>query len=316
MSISSPASQTPVFLITGWLGSGKTTLLNHILSKANGKKYAVLINEFGELGIDDKLIKNEKDGIIELSNGCVCCTIRGDLAEKMISLKKRKWPLFKRPQYDAVFIETTGLAEPAPLLRTFLVEEEVASWFKVQNIITVIDSKNFDAAMAHSTAVEQISLADIALINNKKTVLEDLEEKVRGINPIAKILVNDVREIDTKVLINKNNSSMQSIPTSFKENAHDLNTITLTSEIPSDLLKIQLWLDSCVLNLGEDLIRYKGFLHIKEYPYSCLLQGVYDLYEVTAHDDWPARPCTEIVFIGKNLDYDFLQKGLVATLAI
>jgi G3E family GTPase len=319
MPTSSLPLQTPVTLITGWLGAGKTTLLNRILTENHGQKYAVLINEFGELGIDDRLIVQRDQDLIELSNGCICCTVRGDMIDTLLSLRKRRLPFFRRRRFDRILIETTGIAEPAPLLRTFLVEENVATYYSVDKIITVADARNLQRALEHQSASEQLALADTLILNHTSSLNQNqigiASEAVRAINPDATLLVSEVPTIDLRNVLAASNVTFAATQSTAHSHEHSITTISISSNDALDELKVQLWLDACVQQLGEDLIRYKGFLNIAGIEYRCLLQGVYDLYKVSADGEWPAQPRNEIVFIGHNLEKDFFERGFAAALA-
>ncbi|MBC8369364.1 MAG: GTP-binding protein [Planctomycetes bacterium] len=321
MATSSLPLQTPVTLITGWLGAGKTTLLNRILTENHGKKYAVLINEFGELGIDDRLIVRRDQNLIELSNGCICCTVRGDMVDKLLELRKRRWPLFRRRRFDRVLIETTGIAEPAPLLRTFLVEENVAIYYAIDKIIAMADARNLHRALEHQSASEQLALADTILLNHVHQLpeqqLQNVRHKIKAVNSDANLLVGDVPTINLEQVLARNEVAFTESAAKNKGNSHhhSITTISISSSQPLDQLKLRLWLDACVQQLGEDLIRYKGFLHIEGINYRCLLQGVYDLYKVDADQQWTASPQNEIVFIGHNLKQDFFERGFAAAVA-
>ncbi|MGB0951975.1 MAG: CobW family GTP-binding protein [Planctomycetota bacterium] len=325
------ALQTPVTLLSGWLGAGKTTLLNRLLQNDRGTRYAVLVNEFGEIGIDDRLIVRSDDDLVELSNGCVCCTIRGDLVESLKRLRKKRFPWSKRPQFDRVVLETTGIAEPAPLLRTFLVEDDIATYFRVQSVVTLVDAANLDAALSHRSAVEQIALADLLLLNKSDLVeadaLAERETQLRGINPTANIHPTTQADLPLHAILEASRRELPVLPQP-EDHAHDhahadgaghsgIQSISITSEVPLDELKTRLWLDACVQQLGEDLVRYKGFLHIHGMPYRCVLQGVYDLYSVEAHGEWTESfpPRTELVFIGHGLEREFFERGLQAVLS-
>jgi G3E family GTPase len=319
MPTSSLPLQTPVTLITGWLGAGKTTLLNRILTENHGQKYAVLINEFGELGIDDRLIVQRDQDLIELSNGCICCTVRGDMIDKLLSLRKRRFPFFKRRRFDRILIETTGIAEPAPLLRTFLVEEDVATYYSVDKIITVADARNLQRALEHQSASEQLALADTLILNHTSNLnqyqIGVASEAVQAINPDATLLISEVPTIDLRNVLAASNITFATTQSGTHSHEHSITTISISSDNALDELKVQLWLDTCVQQLGEDLIRYKGFLNIAGIEYRCLLQGVYDLYKVSADGEWPTPPRNEIVFIGHNLKQEFFERGFAAALA-
>ena len=171
----------PVTVLTGYLGAGKTTLLNRILTEKHGKKYAVIVNEFGEIGIDNDLVVGADEEVFEMNNGCICCTVRGDLIRILGGLMKRK------DKFDAILIETTGLADPAPVAQTFFVDDEVRQRAKLDAIVTVVDAKHLLQRLEDShEAEEQIAFADIILLNKTDLVSPDelaaVEKRIRSIN--------------------------------------------------------------------------------------------------------------------------------------
>ncbi|MHC4823167.1 MAG: CobW family GTP-binding protein [Planctomycetota bacterium] len=317
------ALQTPVTLLSGWLGAGKTTLLNRLLQNDRGTRYAVLVNEFGEIGIDDRLVVRSQDDLVELSNGCVCCTVRGDLVESLKRIRRKRFPWSRRPSFDRILIETTGIAEPAPLLRTFLVEDEIATYYRVQSVVTLVDAAHLEAALAHRTAIEQIALADLLVLNKADLVAPEAlamrQAELQDINPTADVHTAAHADLPLHAILEANRRELPQMPEAFGETqGHgDIRSVSLVSDVPLDELKTRLWLDACVQQLGEELIRYKGFLHIEGLPYRCVLQGVYDLYSVEAHGEWDEAhtPRTEVVFIGHDLERAFFERGLNAALS-
>ena len=176
--------QTPVTVLTGYLGSGKTTLLNRILSETHGKRYAVIVNEFGEVSIDNDLIVNADEEIFEMNNGCICCTVRGDLIRILAGLMRRS------RRFDGILLETTGLADPAPVAQTFFVDDEVRRRTKLDAIVTVADAKHLLREMAPASEVqEQLAFADVVLLNKTDLVdgkeLASVEARIASINPYA-----------------------------------------------------------------------------------------------------------------------------------
>jgi G3E family GTPase len=178
--------KTPVTVLTGYLGAGKTTLLNRILSEDHGRRYAVIVNEFGEVGIDNDLIVGADEEVFEMNNGCVCCTVRGDLIRVLSGLMKRKGG------FDAIIVETTGLADPGPVAQTFFVDDDVRARTELDSVTTVVDALHLPLRLGDSReAVEQIAFADQIILNKTDLVseaqLRDIEARIRRLNPLAPI---------------------------------------------------------------------------------------------------------------------------------
>ena len=179
--------KTPVTVLTGYLGAGKTTLLNRILSEPHGKRYAVIVNEFGEIGIDNELVVGADEEVFEMNNGCICCTVRGDLIRIIEGLMRRKG------KFDAIIVETTGLADPAPVAQTFFVDEDVRANSRLDAVVTVADSKWLAARLRDAPeAKNQIAFADVIILNKVDLVtpaeLAEVEARIRAINPYARLL--------------------------------------------------------------------------------------------------------------------------------
>jgi G3E family GTPase len=184
-------AKTPVTVLTGYLGAGKTTLLNRILSEDHGKRYAVIVNEFGEVGIDNDLIVGADEEVFEMNNGCVCCTVRGDLIRVVSGLMKRQSASGKGG-FDAIIVETTGLADPGPVAQTFFVDDDVRSKTQLDSVTTVVDAKHLPLRLADSKeAAEQVAFADQIILNKTDLVSEaelaEVERMIRRLNPLAPI---------------------------------------------------------------------------------------------------------------------------------
>src|SRR5437667_1111081 len=197
------SQKIPVTVLTGYLGAGKTTLLNRILSENHGKKYAVIVNEFGEIGIDNDLIIGADEEVFEMNNGCVCCTVRGDLVRILDGLMKRKG------KFDAIIVETTGLADPAPVAQTFFVDEDVQKNARLDAVVTVADAKWLaDRLKDAPEAKNQIAFADVILLNKTDLVspeqLRDLEARIRGLNRYARLHRTERAKIDITEILGRN----------------------------------------------------------------------------------------------------------------
>lgn len=345
MSTDSPETVTalnddprlPTTVIAGWLGAGKTTLLNRILARgaagerAHSPRYAVLVNEFGELAIDDRLVVATEEDLVELAGGCVCCTVRGDLVAALVRLdERRRGGLLRRGKpVDRVLIETTGVAEPAPIVKTFLADEEVRSAYRPPTIATLVDARAADRALAESSAREQIAVADRLIVNKvdgaTDAELAALDERLDALNPLAArertthaaadvdALFADRGVVSREVALGRGGSGTQH---EHRGHADDIHSVTLIEEHPLDDMKLRLWLDACVHMLGERLLRYKGFVHVAGRDERIVLQGVYDYYARQPGAAWGDEPRrTELVFIGRDLDREFFERGLRAALA-
>src|SRR5688572_3827515 len=197
------SDKIPVTVLTGYLGAGKTTLLNRILSEEHGKKYAVIVNEFGEIGIDNELIVNADEEVFEMNNGCICCTVRGDLIRIIEGLMRRKG------KFDAIIVETTGLADPAPVAQTFFVDEEVGKKTRLDAVVTVADAMWLkDRLKDAPEAKNQIAFADVILLNKTDLVDEadllEVEARIRGINPYARLHRTERSRIALDEVLNRN----------------------------------------------------------------------------------------------------------------
>lgn len=204
--------KVPVTVLTGHLGAGKTTLLNRILTGAHGKKFAVIVNEFGEIGVDGALVVGSDEEIYEMNNGCICCTIRGDLVRVISGLLRRSG------SFDAILIETTGLADPAPVAQTFFADPDIASKARIDGIVTVVDAKHLPLRLAEKEskeAEEQIAFADVVLLNKTDLVdeaaLVSLEATIHAINRYAKIVRTERSEVPLDAILNIGSFDLQRI---------------------------------------------------------------------------------------------------------
>ena len=326
----------PVTVLTGFLGSGKTTLLNHILTSTEHKmKFAVIENEFGDVGIDEEIIvESSEESIIEVMNGCICCTVRGDLTEVLDRMHDRI------KDFDGVIIETTGLADPAPVAQTFFVDERVVDRYKLDGIITVVDAKHVIQHLedekpegVENETVEQLAFADRIMLNKidlaTEEELQNVEKKIKGINGFAPIFRTENSLLDPKELINIGSFDLQrtlEMDPEFldtdAEHEHDQRVTSTSAKFEGELNvnKLQRWIGGLMRDKAEDLFRYKGVLAVKGMDEKYVFQGVHMLFGGKFSEDiglWKEgekREC-RFVFIGRDLDHEALESGLMECLA-
>lgn len=307
----------PVTVLTGYLGAGKTTLLNRILTEQHGRRIAVIVNEFGDVGIDHQLVVGADEEIFEMNNGCICCTVRGDLIRIVGELMARS------ERFDHLVIETTGLADPAPVIQSFFVDEVMMRHTQLDSVITVVDAKHIWAHLGSDEAQEQIAFADVVLLNKIDLVsperLSALAQQVRGMNAISTIHPTQNCDIDLDKLLGvqafdlKNALSID--PTFLDEDAHEHDdsvysvAITTTGTVDGD--KLNRWLYQLVQARGPDIFRMKGILDMDSAARRFVFQGVHMTLEGQPGKPW--RPGetrrNELVFIGRNLDETELRTG-------
>jgi len=314
-----PQAQVPVTVLTGYLGAGKTTLLNRILSEQHGKKYAVIVNEFGELGVDNDLVVNADEEVFEMNNGCICCTVRGDLIRIIEGLMKRK------EKFDGILVETTGLADPGPVAQTFFTDEDVKARTRLDAIVTVVDAKHFLTQLAQGDeAEEQVAFADVILLNKTDLVseadLETVEAKIHAINPLAKIHRTQKSEIELGAILDKGAFDLNRIlefEPDFLEHGHDhdheeeVTSLSVTADKPVDPEKFQKWMGALLQLRGGDIFRSKGILAIDGAPRRYVFQGVHMMMDSDWGSAWKngEQRSSKLVFIGRNLDGDNLRRG-------
>jgi len=326
----------PVTVLTGFLGSGKTTLLNHILNDQNhGMKFAIIENEFGEVGVDEKILsENVDEEIIEVMNGCICCTVRGDLVTALKKLHKR----IDQYHFDGIIIETTGLADPAPVVQTFFIDDDIQAMYRLDAVITVVDAKHITARLeeekpegVENESVEQIAFADKVLLNKVDLVpdseeLDKIEEEIKKLNPTAPICRTQHSKIDPKELLNIRAFELDRVlefePDFLDEDGehmHDERVTSVACRVRGDPVNVDLmqrWIQRLVIEDGANLYRYKGVLAVKGRDQKFVFQGVGMIFSGGFDDRKWTEPEEEresrFVFIGKNIDHVLLRDGFMA----
>jgi len=321
-----PAGKIPVTVLTGYLGAGKTTLLNRILSEPHGKKYAVIVNEFGEIGIDNDLVVGADEEVFEMNNGCICCTVRGDLIRIIENLMKR------RGKFDAIIVETTGLADPAPVAQTFFVDQDVQDKARLDAVVTVADAKWLSQRLKDAPeAKNQIAFADVILLNKTDLVspaeLAAVEARIRGINPYATLHKTQKCAIDLDKVLNRGAFDLDRIleiePAFLEQDDHDhhhdhdhecgpgcthdhhdhehhhhhhgglkhfhdeeMQSVAVSHEGDIDPEKFMPWINDLVQVEGPNILRSKGILAFTQEPKRFVFQGVHMILDGDLQRDW------------------------------
>jgi G3E family GTPase len=338
------SDKVPVTVLTGYLGAGKTTLLNRILSEPHGRKYAVIVNEFGEIGIDNDLVVGADEEVFEMNNGCVCCTVRGDLVRIIDGLMRRKG------KFDAIIVETTGLADPAPVAQTFFMDDNVGRKAKLDAVVTVADAKWLcDRLKDAPEAKNQIAFADVILLNKTDLVAADelgeVEARIRGINPYAKLHKTERCKIALPEVLGRNAFDLDRILEIEPEflgghhhhdHAHDhdhahhhhdgglkhyhdeeMQSVSLKSDKPLDPDKFFPWIQDLVQTEGPNILRCKGILSFKDDDERFVFQGVHMILDGDHQRPWQQGEKREsrIIFIGRKLPEDKIREGFAGCVA-
>jgi G3E family GTPase len=297
----------PVSILTGFLGAGKTTLLNYILKQQHGYKFAVIINEVGKIGVDGQLVERQQEEIVEMSNGCLCCTVRKDLVRGVQNL-------LMKGGFDYLLIETTGIAEPGPIAQTFLNIPQLQQLVRMDSIITVVDAEQIRKQLAGiETAVEQVRMADFLLLNKTDLVgaetLEEVESSLRELNPHATLFRTSQSEVNLKELLDMHAFDVDqklTIDPKFldelsQRHHHEINSLSFEFDRPFSVEALELFVQE--LSDREKIYRSKGFLWIKDNPRRAVFHGVNNRFTLLWDRLWEKGESrsSQLVFIGKEL---------------
>lgn len=317
-------AQIPVTVLTGYLGAGKTTLLNRILSEDHGRRFAVVVNEFGEIGIDGDLVVDSDEEVYSMNNGCVCCSVRGDLIRILTGLVKRR-------DLDGILLETTGLADPSPIIQTFFMDDAVRDGTMLDAVVTVVDAAHFPGqAASRREAVEQVVYADLLILNKADLVdearLAGIEAQVKRLNPQAEIVRSERCDVPLEKILARNSfdlsrllflsPSLMNAPSTGQHDA-GVSSVSLTLDRPVDAQRFQEHLGKYLAEHGENVYRCKGIVHAVGQPQRLVFQGVHMLLETTWGAPWKEgeERLTRAVFIGRDLNPEQLRADLEACAA-
>jgi G3E family GTPase len=322
------SNMVPVTILTGFLGSGKTTLLNRILKEDHGHRIAVIENEFGEIGVDNEIIETGAEQIVEMNNGCICCTVRGDLIRILGTLKEKRDE--GKLKFDRVVIETTGMADPGPVAQTFFTDEEIGNYYLLDSIITLVDAKHAPKQLDEfHEAQEQVGFADRILMSKTDLVSQEetdsLSKRLKRMNPRAPIKkvhfgdapigeVLDIRGFNLNAILQLD---PEFLVDSHHEHHDEVESFVFRSDKPFDGQKLEQFLSGMIQVYGPDLLRYKGVLWMKGNPRRVVFQGVHMMMGGDMGKPWGKgeKKQSIMVFIGKKLPKDIFIAGMEECLA-
>ncbi len=317
--MTAPDARVPVSLLTGFLGAGKTTLLNRILHGDHGERIAVLINEFGDVPIDGRLVVSADEEVIELANGCVCCTVRGDLVRALGGLLERRARRFRNQPFDRLVIETSGLASPGPVLQTLLIEPQLAECTRAAGVVSLANAGHIiEELREHPECREQIGYADLVLLNHADRVsqpeLVAAEAAIRAHNALAPIERSVRSEIDPARIFSLEHRPPLASELAEAHGHGQAGTVVLRSTKPLALPNLKIWLQFLSNKRSHSLWRLKGLIHCVERPEAVLVQGVYQYLEIGPGEE-SAPEESLLVLIGQDFDEAEIQRGWAACIA-
>lgn len=310
-------ARIPVTVLTGYLGAGKTTLLNRLLVDLTGKSFAVIVNEFGDIGIDGDLIETGDEELIELSSGCICCVVRGDLIRTMRNL------LSEKPGLDGIVIETTGLANPSPVIQTMVIDQVIGAQCRLDSVVCVVDAVNVIEQLKHGDdAADQIAFSDHLILNKIDDAAQpvaEIEALLRRNNPVAPITRTNRSDVPTNRILDRQSFALERIEAQLEplaDHDHDhidasgIASVALTCAQPLDAEQLEAWLQDLLARHGTDILRTKGIMSVYDEDRKLALQAVNMMLEGDFVGNWGAGPrISRLVFIGRNLNREQLNAG-------
>jgi G3E family GTPase len=319
-------ARVPVTVVTGFLGAGKTTLLNRLLPDLSGQRFAVIVNEFGDIGIDGDLIETGEEELIELSSGCICCVVRGDLIRTLRTL------IIEKPDLDGIIIETTGLANPSPVIQTLVIDQVIGAQCRLDSVLCVVDAAYIlDQLTDGQDAADQIAFSDHIILNkidDAARSIADIESRLRQLNPFAPITRANRSNVPASAIMDQHGFDLDRIEAQIVSDTEDHNSgshhhdhidrsgitgVSLTSDLPLDAARLEDWLQELLSRQGNNILRTKGILSIDGEDRKLVLQAVNMMLEGDYIGVWGnERRRSRLVFIGRNLAYDELRSSFQA----
>lgn len=303
-------ARIPVTVVTGYLGAGKTSLVNHLIA-TSGRKLAVIVNEFGDIGIDGALIDSGEEELIELNSGCICCVIRGDLVRTLRGL-------LRRGGFEGIVIETTGLANPGPVIQTFYADQHLAAQCRLDAVITVVDALHIAGQLRDSQdAADQVALASVIVLNkSSETDCTGIEAALQALNPFAPCHRSDRGQVDPSQVLDTRGFDLDrvTLPETSPHQGSQIKSVSLTSDQPMDAQALEQWLTHVLATKGQHILRTKGIVWLHGEPRKLVIQAVHMLMEGDQTTPWDsaAPHNSRLVFIGRGLDAEALSDGFLS----